>query len=139
MGEMMYNSSSEHNAYFGGAMDIKPFEEHKDQLFTDYAMQLFNAHCADDSHEMLKYLIESLEDEAEDNPAFLPGLVFGCMVHMLMMTQVISLEKDISVEEVNASYVSMYQKNRVNLAKMLGNRPHYAKNLIEKLIEEGDF
>jgi hypothetical protein len=122
--------------YKGNTMRIKPFEEHKDQLFTDYAMQLFNAHCSDNSHEMIKFLVDSLEEEAEDNPAFLPGLVFGCMVHMLMMTQIISLERDVPISEATASYVSMYQNNRKNLAKMLGNRPDYAKELITKLSEE---
>lgn len=122
--------------YVGNKMKIKPFEEHKDQLFTDYAMQLFNAHCADNNHEMIKFLVDSLEEEANDNPAFLPGLVFGCMVHMLMMTQIISLEREVPLDEATASYVSMYQNNRKNLAKMLGNRPDYAKELIEKFIEK---
>lgn len=132
----MYTGFSSYDSTFGEYMNIKPFEEHKDQLFTDYAMQLFNAHCSDDSNEMIKYLVNSLEDEAESNPAFLPGLVFGCMVHMLMMTQIISLEKEVSIDEATASYIDMYQKNRVNLSKMLGNRPDYAKQIIEKIIED---
>lgn len=122
--------------YTGSPMKIRPFEEHRDQLFTDYAMQLFNAHCSNNSHEMIKYLVDSLEEEADTNPAFLPGLVFGCMVHMLMMTQIISIERDVSIEEATASYVSMYQNNRKNLAKMLGNRPDYAKELIKRMTEK---
>jgi hypothetical protein len=55
---------------------------------------------------------------------------------MLMMTQIISLERDVPISEATASYVSMYQSNRKNLAKMLGNRPDYAKELITKLSEE---
>jgi hypothetical protein len=120
-------------------MNIKPFEEHKDQLFTDYAMQLFNAHCSDDSHEMIKYFVDSLEEEAESNAAFIPGLVFGCMVHMLMMAQIISIEKDVDLKEAVSSYIDMYQKNRVNLSKMLGNRPDYAKGLIDNFLSEEDF
>jgi len=120
-------------------MNIKPFEEHKDQLFTDYAMQLFNAHCSDDSHVMIKYFVESLEEDAESNAAFIPGLVFGCMVHMLMMAQIISIEKDVDLKEAVSSYIDMYQKNRVNLSKMLGNRPDYAKGLIDNFLSEEDF
>jgi hypothetical protein len=120
-------------------MNIKPFEEHKDQLFTDYAMQLFNAHCSDDSHEMIKYFVDSLEEEAQSNDAFIPGLVFGCMVHMLMMAQIISIEKDVDLKEAVSSYIDMYQKNRVNLSKMLGNRPDYAKGLIDNFLSEEDF
>ncbi len=120
-------------------MNIKPFEEHKDQLFTDYAMQLFNAHCSDDSHEMVKYFVDSLEEEAESNAAFIPGLVFGCMVHMLMMAQIISIEKGVDLKEAVSSYIDMYQKNRVNLSKMLGNRPDYAKGLIDNFMSEEDF
>lgn len=119
-------------------MKISPFEEYKDQLFSDYALQLFNAHCSDDSHKMIKYLIESFEDEADENPAFVPGLVFGCMVHMLMMTQMIANEKQTSTEETINSYIEMYQKNRKNLAKMLGNRPNYAKEFVNNFQENED-
>lgn len=117
-------------------MESLPFEEHKDQLFTDYAIQLFNAHCAVDSHQMIKFLVESLEEEAINNEAFLPGLVFGCMVHMLMMMQTIAIEKEIDVEEASSIYIDMYQNNRIKLAKMLGNRPDYAKMIISRYNEE---
>lgn len=120
----------------GSTMRIKPFEEHKDQLFTDYALQLFNAHCSDDSQELIKYLINSLEEEATSNDAFMPGLIFGCMVHMLMMSQTIALEKGLSLDESVSSYIKMYQKNRSNLAKMLGNRPDYARDLVKKELDE---
>ena len=123
----------------GNTMYIKPFEEHKDQLFTDYALQLFNAHCSDNSQEMIKYLINSLEEEAANNEAFMPGLIFGCMVHMLMMSQIISLEKEMTMDESIASYIKMYQKNRKNLAKMLGNRPDYARDIISHLPIDEDF
>lgn len=114
-------------------MRIKPFEEHKDALFTDYIIQLFNAHCSENSHEMIKYLVDSLQEEALDNEAFMPGLIFGCMVHMLMMMQVISIEKSMSLEEATQDYIKMYQSNRKGLAKMLGNRPDYAKEMINKI------
>lgn len=123
--------------FIDNTMKIKPFEEHKDQLFTDYAMQLFNAHCSENSHEMISFLISSLEEEASDNEAFFPGLVFGCMVHMLMMIQVISIEKEISVNEAVSEYIDMYQKNRIGLSRMLGNRPDYAKDIILRMQEEG--
>lgn len=122
--------------FTGNNVKIKPFEEHKDQLFTDYAMQLFNAHCSEDSHAMIQFLINSLEEEASDNEAFFPGLVFGCMVHMLMMIQIVAYEKDISVDEAVSHYIDMYQKNRVGLSKMLGNRPDYAKEMIARMQEE---
>lgn len=117
-------------------MEILPFEEHKDQLFTDYVLQLFNAHCSDNSHEMIKFLVDSLEDEALSNEAFMPGLIFGCMVHMLMMMQAIALEKDMNLHEANTEYIDMYQRNRTKLAKMLGNRPDYAKLMISRFIDE---
>lgn len=114
-------------------MRIKPFEEHKDELFTDYIIQLFNAHCSENSHEMIKYLVDSLQEEALENEAFMPGLIFGCMVHMLMMMQVISVEKGLNLEEATQDYIKMYQSNRKGLAKMLGNRPDYAREMINKI------
>lgn len=114
-------------------MKIKKFEEHKDELFTDYVLQIFNAHCADDNAEILKILISSFDEQASDNMAFMPGLIFGSMVHMLMMMQIISLEKGISLHEAVQEYIAMYQESRTKLAKMLGNRPEYAKDMINNL------
>jgi hypothetical protein len=55
------------------------------------------------------------------------------------MSQIISLEKEIPMEQSVASYIKMYQANRVNLSKMLGNRPDYAKDIISNFPIDEDF
>jgi len=116
-------------------MEIRPFKEYQDVLFTDYIMQLFNAHCSENSQEMITFLISSLEDDAK-NPVFLPGLVYGSMIHMFLMMQEIAQEKGVPMGEAIDEYVSKYSEKRINLAKMLGNRPEYASDLIASLPEE---
>lgn len=116
-------------------MEVKPFKEHQDDLFTDFAMQIFNAHTSPDSSSMLSTLMDSYKNDAVDNPVFLPGIIFGSMVHMYMMIQMIAESRLESTEETIKFYNNMYNQSRKNLSKMLGNRPEYAKFLIENFID----
>jgi hypothetical protein len=117
-------------------MRINPFREHRDSLFTDYALQIFNAHVSDNSQDNLSKLMDSYQSEAMDNPAFMPGVIFGSMVHMFMMVQMLSDERGIETEEMIKEYTDYYNINRVKLAKMLGNRPEYANKLIREMFKE---
>lgn len=122
------------------SMKIDPFEEHKDTLFTDYVMQMFNAHISDNSHQVLEALISSYETEAVNKKSFFPGIIFGAMIHMMMLIQIIADENDEETKEVVLKYNKLYNVNRNKLAKMLGNRPEYAEALIELFLDEhGDF
>jgi hypothetical protein len=117
-------------------MRIKPFEDHKDNLFTDYVLQIFNAHTSEDNHEVLEALMESFSGEAYDQKSFFPGIIFGAMVHMLMMMQIISKEKMCSMDESMKEYNSLYNENRNALSRMLGNRPEYAEEMVKKFMEQ---
>lgn len=119
-------------------MEIRPFKEHQDDLFTDFAMQIFNAHTSQDSGSVLSTLMDSYKNDAVDNPAFLPGVIFGSMVHMYMMIQMIAESRLESTEETIKFYNDMYNQSRKNLSKMLGNRPEYAKQIIKNFIDDLD-
>jgi len=113
-------------------MRINPFREHRDNLFTDFALQIFNAHVSDNSQDNLSQLMDSYQSDAKDNPAFMPGVIFGSMVHMFMMMQILSKEKGIETQEMVKEYTEHYNSNRTKLSRMLGNRPEYAKKLANK-------
>ena len=117
-------------------MRIRPFEEHKDNLFTDYVLQIFNAHTSEDNHEVLEMLMESFSKEAYEQKSFFPGVIFGAMVHMLMMMQIISKEKMCSMEESMEEYNNLYNQNRNTLSRMLGNRPEYAEEMVKNFMEQ---
>lgn len=117
-------------------MRIKPFEEHKDDLFTDYVLQIFNAHVSEDNHKVLEELMESFAREACDQKAFFPGIIFGAMVHMLVMMQIISKEKTCSMDQSMQEYNLMYNENRNALSRMLGNRPEYAEEMVNKFMKQ---
>lgn len=119
-------------------MKIRPFREHRDNLFTDYSLQIFNAHTSDNSQENLSQLMDSYQSEAMDNPAFMPGVIFGSMVHMFMMIQMLADERDIKSSEMIKAYTDHYNENRSKLAKMLGNRPEYADKLIREMFKDLD-
>lgn len=119
-------------------MEIRPFREHQDDLFTDFAMQIFNAHTSQGDENILSVLMDSYKDDATSNPAFLPGVIFGSMVHMYMMIQMIADSRYESIEETIKFYNEAYNKSRKNLSRMLGNRPEYAKALIQDFIDNFD-
>jgi hypothetical protein len=122
------------------SMKIDPFEEHKDTLFTDYVMQMFNAHISEDSHKMLEALINSYETEAVNKKSFFPGIIFGAMVHMMMLMQIISDQEDQELSETVSRYNELYNAHRNKLSNMLGNRPEYAEAMIKLFLDEnGDF
>lgn len=117
-------------------MHIEPFREHRDNLFTDFALQIFNAHASDNSQDNLSQLMDSYESEAIGNPAFMPGIIFGAMVHMYMMIQMLAEERELETSEMIQVYTEYYNMNRVKLAKMLGNRPEYADKLIREMLKD---
>jgi hypothetical protein len=117
-------------------MNIKPFREHRDNLFTDFALQIFNAHVSDNSQDNLSKLMDSYESEAMGNPAFMPGVIFGSMVHMFMMIQMLASERELETSEMVKVYTEYYNMNRSKLAKMLGNRPEYADKLIREMFKD---
>lgn len=122
------------------SMKIDPFQEHKDTLFTDYVMQMFNAHISEDSHSVLEALISSYEFEATSKKSFFPGIIFGAMVHIMMLIQIIAEQEGEEITETVEKYNELYNSNRKKLAGMLGNRPEYAEAMIHLFLKEnGDF
>ena len=105
------------------SMKVNPFQEHKDTLFTDYVMQMFNAHISEDSHSVLEALITSYEAEATSKKSFFPGIIFGAMVHMMMLMQIISEQDDTELSETVEKYNELYNSNKKEL-DLLTNRKH---------------
>lgn len=108
-----------------------------DELFTDYAMQLYMAFMKE-GQKLVEDYIKTLDDEFSSE-IFTPGLVFGLLLHMLLMTKVVSSVTDNSIEETLNLYALEYQDNRRYFSNFPTNHPDFAKALIEeakKNIEE---
>lgn len=99
-------------------------------LYTDYSMQLFTAFAHKgiaDMHSLLSTYDDELESEA-----FIPGLLFGFLIHfeLLLTCMATSLEKE--VEEVFSAYAGYYNENRESLKEIHPLNPSYAQKAYEE-------
>lgn len=101
-----------------------------DQLFTDYAMQLFVAFMKE-GQKLVEDYIKTLDEEFS-NETFTPGLVFGLLLHMMLMTKVVSSISENTIEETLNLYALEYQDNRNYFSNFPTNHPKFAKALIEE-------
>jgi hypothetical protein len=105
-------------------------KDNDEYLYTDYSMQIFTAfanHGIADMHSLLSTYDDELESEA-----FIPGLLFGFLVHfeMLLSCMASSLEKEI--EEVFSAYANYYNEHRENLKVIPPLNPSVAQKAFEE-------
>lgn len=99
-------------------------------LYTDYSMQIFTAFAHKgiaDMHGLLSTYDDELESEA-----FIPGLLFGFLIHfeLLLTCMATSLEKE--VEEVFSAYAGYYNENRESLKEIPPLSPSFAQKAFEE-------
>jgi hypothetical protein len=99
-------------------------------LYTDYTMQLFTAFAHKGIVDM-QGLLSTYDDELDDE-SFIPGILFGFLVHfeMLLTCMATSLEKE--VEEVFLAYAGYYNENRESLKEIPPLNPSFAKKAFEE-------
>jgi len=103
-----------------------------DDLFTDYAMQLFMAFMREGKPLVEEYM-KTLEQEFLTNESFTPGLVFGMLMHMMLLIKVISTINDTEIEETLSLYALEYNDNRKHFAGFPTNHPKFAKELMKQI------
>lgn len=82
-----------------------------EEMFTDYAMQILTAYMTEDE-TIIESLMQSYSDKEWNNPAFMPGVMFGLIVHFQMIMKSISEMTGHSVEDVFAEYARAYALSR---------------------------
>lgn len=112
---------------------MNPFElNENDDLFTDYAMQLFMAFMQEGKPLVEEYM-KTLEKEFLNNESFTPGLVFGMLMHMMLMIKVISSMNDSTMQETLSLYALEYNDNRKHFAGFPTNHPKFAKAMLREI------
>ena len=104
--------------------------ENDEYLYTDYSMQLFTAFVHKGIADM-HGLLSSYDDELE-SPAFIPGLLFGFLMHFEMLLECMATSLDKEVEEVFSAYAVYYNENREGLKEILPLNPSFAKQAFEE-------
>jgi hypothetical protein len=99
-------------------------------LYTDYSMQIFTAFAHKgiaDMHSLLSTYDDELESEA-----FIPGLLFGFLIHFEMLLNCMATSLDKEVEEVFSAYANYYNENRESLKEIPPLSPSFAQKAFEE-------
>lgn len=99
------------------------------ELYSDIAFQMLSAYIQGDI-KMTNSLFSSLSD-SEDS-LLLPGIIYGCIIHMGILIATLGESTSSSVEDVFKLYAETYNGEiRKKLSKMPALYPKYANQMLE--------
>jgi len=108
----------------------------EEYLYTDYAMQLITAFSNEGASDM-KTLLSTYEEEEINDPSFLPGLIFGFLVHCQLLLSCVSLKSEIDSEDLFQEYARYYNSQRDTLREIEPLNPSIAKEAFKQFILKG--
>lgn len=120
----------------------------KDDLYTDYALQMFSSYVSEDLNTM-ETLLESFKDEDKNvDELFMPGLIYGLMYHMATVFKLVSKATNTPVDKLLSDYAMDYAVAREHLidnpllnvskAKLAMEQILDAINQIEQMFDDDD-
>lgn len=110
-----------------------------DDLFTDYALQMFSSYMSQD-FKATQMLFDSLMDEGKHiDETFMPGVIFGLMYHLKTMMNSIAAMLEENLEDVLATYAVHYAMNRDLIKESPFMNVATAKDAIDELINSDEF
>lgn len=105
------------------------------ELYTDYALQLFSAFIKEDISTM-QLILELFQKEGKgDDNMFMPGLIYGFMYHLSSMFEIIAVANSVDIESVFSDYALGYANTRESLFNNKALNVVAAKKLIDSLRE----
>lgn len=108
-----------------------------EELYTDIALQMFTAFLKNTG---ANDLMETYKDITENDIAFFPGVIFGCLLHMGSLLATISDMTHTEMDEALGIYASAYNLNmREHLSKIGALHPSVAMSLMQKMANEEGF
>lgn len=107
-----------------------------EDLYTDYALQIFSSYMIEDINSMTMVL-ESFKNDGKDvDDLFLPGLIYGLLYHLGTFIRLVSNATDIPVEKLLGDYAMDYAIAREQLLLNPLLNVNKAKDLMKQMIKE---
>jgi hypothetical protein len=108
--------------------------DNQEYLYTDYAIQILSAFLNKETHSIAG-LLDTFDNELED-PAFVPGILFGFLIHIESLFSTLADLQDMSVSEVFQKYALYYDSIREELEQIQPLKPSFAKQALKELKDE---
>jgi hypothetical protein len=87
----------------------------EDDLYTDYALQLFASFASEDLATMASLIESFKDDDNNSDPFFMPGVIYGLMYHMMSIMKSVANQYDTTVENLLSIYAVDYAVAREDL------------------------
>lgn len=109
-----------------------------DTLYTDIVAQLVSSWFTGNT-KVIASVCESIGDDIQHNPSGMPGLLFGCMLHITTLLDKIAQEKGIDIKQAWAEYLSEYNSDiRLRMANIPILHPEIADKYSEEVFKEDE-
>lgn len=105
-------------------------------LYTDYALQLFSSYVSDDLDSMHSILESFKKDGKALDSIFMPGVIYGLMYHFGTWLKIVSDRTDIPMEKLLSDYALDYAIVRESLLSNPLLNVSKARENLEQLIEQ---
>ena len=109
------------------------------ELYSDIAFQMLSAYIQGDK-TMGNALFAGLSDS--DDQLLLPGIIYGCIIHMGILLSTISEATSSNMEEVFQLYAKTYNTEiRERLSEMPALYPQFANAMLDQIndkLEKGE-
>jgi len=107
-----------------------------EDLYTDYAIQIFSSYMIEDINSMTMVL-ESFKNDGKDvDDLFLPGLIYGLLYHLGTFIRLVSNATEVPVEKLLSDYAMDYAIAREQLLLNPLLNVNKAKDLMKQMIKE---
>lgn len=107
-----------------------------DDLYTDYAIQIFSSYMIEDVMSM-RMVLESFKSDGKDSDdLFLPGLIYGLLYHLGTFIKLVSSATSVPVEKLLSDYAMDYAIAREHLLLNPLLNVNKARGLMEQMIKE---
>jgi len=107
----------------------------KNDLYTDYALQIFSSYISEDMNSMEKILESFKDDEKNIDDMFMPGLIYGLMYHMATIMRLVSHATNTPVDKLLSDYAIDYAIAREELLDNPLLNVHKAREVLSQLLE----
>ena len=106
----------------------------KNDLYTDYALQMFSSYISDDLSSM-EYILESFKKDGKNiDDMFMPGLIYGLLYHLGQIFRLVSVGTDVPLEKLLSDYAMDYALARELLMDNPLLNVHRAREVLEQIL-----